>query len=69
MKTLIVPHTAECRHDTAIVEGDTLIVCESQMPVADHRHDWFRDFNTNDPNQDTWTCTQCLVTTLINPEE
>lgn len=35
MNILRVPHSAECRHNTVILEGNTIMVCESQpMPIT-----------------------------------
>jgi len=32
-----------------------------------HTHDWFRDYRTNDPNEDTWTCVVCRLTVDVDP--
>jgi hypothetical protein len=34
---------------------------------ATHAHDWFRNYHTNNPDEDTWTCTICRVTTSESP--
>lgn len=33
MKTRVVPHSADCQHDTAVMHGDTLLICETLAGV------------------------------------
>lgn len=40
-----------------------------ETPAETHEHRWFRDYHTNDPNEDTWTCTVCLVTVADDPND
>lgn len=40
MKTHIVPHSTDCQHDTAIVEGDTIVVCAEPLSFGAYMRVW-----------------------------